>query len=88
MCFHTCDVPTQSELPRGVVDSDEALPLLDGEGLVFWYAQSDHLTLCIESIEVYMCDDAQCACCRVIAKLYEVLERKLGFAAPSGYGEG
>ena len=45
-------VPGKTKLPRRVVDRNETLPLLHSEWLILRNAESDHLALSVESVQV------------------------------------
>ena len=61
----------------GVVDGDEAAPLLDGQGCVGGQAEPDLLALGVEGIEVDVGNHAQGCSVRVRGHLCEVFVRVL-----------
>ena len=77
-------MPAQSVRAGGVVDGDEALPLLDGEWFGGVDAEPHALALGVEGVEIDVGDDAQRAVGRGVGEGGEVLVRELAPAAAGG----
>lgn len=69
---------------RGVVDGDEALPLLYGERLVGGDLEAYHFALRVEGVEVNVRDDAERAVGGIVGEGGKVLEGE--FAAAFAVG--
>ena len=75
------DVAGETEGAGWVVDGDEALPLLDGEGNGGIDAQAHRLALGVEGVEVDVGDDPERTGGRRVGEGGEVLVGEAGFAA-------
>ena len=81
-------MPAQSIRAGGVVDGDEALPLLHRQWLRGVDAEPHALALGVEGVEVDVGDDAQRAVGRGVGEGGEVLVCELAPAAAGGGGGG